>query len=164
MEVGELLSKLKEACEHGGWGEFLAEYDLARSTADDYIRRYKDEVQITESRQFEEPNPTPLPDPEKDAREAEIKEEQDRRKGKPRTHHQTEVRPTIKNLQPHQTARYWVEYESQEGRERIASIWYQAFLTIIREEVHAPNSVEDEAESGEVTSETVAVEEVCTAS
>ncbi len=42
LEVGELLYKIKRRCEHGEWGAFLAEYELARSTADDYVRRYED--------------------------------------------------------------------------------------------------------------------------
>ena len=106
LEVGELLYKIKQKCEHGEWGGFLAEYDLARSTADDYIRHYKDTAQITETRQFEEPNPTPAPDPQAEGRKKEIEEEQKKRKGKKRTHHATEIRAKIKNLRPDQTACY----------------------------------------------------------
>jgi hypothetical protein len=163
FEVGELLHKIKEKCEHGGWGVFLEEYAIARSTADDYIRRYKEEaLQVTESRQFEEPHPAPAPDPESDKREEDIEEEQNKRKGKPRTHHQSQVRPTIKDLRPDQTTRYWEEYK--EAPKRVNGLWYQAFLAIIRsQEIYPPQSTEDE--QGELTGETVVLEEgQCSAS
>lgn len=162
LEVGELLYKIKGRCAHGQWGEFLDEYEISRSTADDYIRYYKDKAGITESRQFEEPDPAPAPDPEADEREQDIEQEKSKRKGKPRTHHQSQVRPTIKGLRPDQTARYWEEYS--ESSERVNGIWYQALLTIIRsKEVYPPPFAEDER--GEVTSETIAIEEKsCTAS
>ena len=56
LEVGQLLYQIKQRCAHGAWGEFLAQYDLSRSTADDYVRRYEDQADITEPRQFEIPN------------------------------------------------------------------------------------------------------------
>jgi hypothetical protein len=162
LEVGELLYKIKEKCEHGEWGAFLEEYELARSTADDYIRRYREEALITVPRQFEEPHPAPTPDPEADEREQDIEEEQNKRKGKPRTHHESQVRPTVKGLRPDQTARYWEEYN--ESRKRVNDLWYQAFLTIIRsDQLYPPSSTEDEP--GEVTTETVVIEEKpCSAS
>jgi len=165
LELGEVLYKIKLKCkeEHGDWGDFLDAYGLARSTADDFIRRYQEEtLQITESRQFEEPHPSPAPDPQADEREQDIEEEQTKRKGKPRSHHETQIRPTIKGLRPDQTSRYWEEYN--DFRERVNGLWYQAFLTIIRsQEIYPPQSTEDE--QGAVTSEAVVLKEgQCSAS
>jgi hypothetical protein len=149
LEAGELCYQIRSLCEHGDWGAFLDEYDIPRSTADDWIRRYKEHAEITESRQPEEPNPAPAPDPESDERTADIVHEKSKRKGRPRTHSQTEVRPTIKELKPDQTARYWAEYERD--RKRVNDLWLLAFRSIIREEVNeAPDAV---------TSENVAEEE-----
>ena len=47
-EVGELLWKIKAKCEYGEWGDWLAKYDLARSTADHYICQYLGESATSE--------------------------------------------------------------------------------------------------------------------
>jgi hypothetical protein len=139
LEVGELLYKIKKQCEHGNWGEFLNEYELARSTADDYIRRYEDEAQITEPRQFDVPNPDPDPDPGKDERIQDLEEEKNKRKGKKPTHHPTEVRPIVKNLTSDQLALYWEEKE--ENPERVNQIWQTAFFAIIEERMKAEDEL-----------------------
>jgi hypothetical protein len=78
LEVGELLYKIKEKAEHGEWGIFLDEFGLARSTADDYVRRYADDTHITLPREFNEP----VPDPEADGRMSQIDEEHKKREGR----------------------------------------------------------------------------------
>jgi hypothetical protein len=145
-EVGEVLYQIKERCEQGEWGKFLKDYDLPRSTADDYIRNYKDRAGIAETRQNTEPNPEPVPDPEAEEREELIVEEMEKRSGTRPTHHATQIRPTLKGLRPDQTTRYWEEYK--EDRSRVEAIWQQAFLTIIRaEQLYPPvgEQLEEEA-------------------
>jgi hypothetical protein len=158
LEQGELLSQIKEECDHGQWGEFLKEYDIPRSTADDYIRRYKDEVQITETRQFEDPDPEPQPDPQAEERKQDIEIEKNKRKGKRPEHNPTQVQVRLRSLLPHQTAVYWEE--RKENRERVDAIWQAAFFHIIgAEQVYPP--LNDEA----VKVTAVAVEEEsCSAS
>jgi hypothetical protein len=156
LEAGELCYQIKSLCDHGEWGAFLDEYDIPRSTADDWIRRYKDHAGITETRQFEEPNPPPAPDQESKERQQQIKEETDKRKGKKRQHNPSEVTARIRGLLPHQTALYWSEREGD--KERVDEIWLQAFYTIIRSELLYPPP--SGTELGEVTSE----EEPCIAS
>jgi hypothetical protein len=148
LELGEVLYQIKERCEYGEWAEFLSRYDMARSTADDYVRVYKHEAEIAESRQFEEPNPEPEPDSEAEERDAEIEAAAEERKGKRPQHNPTQIRPTLKGLRPDQTARYWQLYAEQSERERIASIWHLAFLSIIGEG-HIPPASEPEAEEAE---------------
>jgi hypothetical protein len=131
LEQGELLSQIKEECDHGQWGEFLKEYDIPRSTADDYIRRWKDEVQITEPRQFEDPNPEPQPDHEAKERATDIEVEKKKREGKQQQHNQSEVTCRVRNLLPNQTAVYWEE--RKENQERVDAIWRAAFFQIIGE-------------------------------
>jgi hypothetical protein len=146
-DVGEVLSQIKEKCEYGQWGDFLAEYDLPRSSADDYIRSYKDNAQITETRQFEEPNPELAPDPEADERKAAIAAEKERRKDKPRQHHPTEVRVRLKDLRPDQTSEYWQERAADP--DRVDKIWFQAFLTIVRADLAYPPPLPDFSEPPE---------------
>lgn len=135
-EAGEVLFHIKATCEYGQWKDFLDEYDMARSTADDYIRFYKETAQITETRQFDEPNPELTPDPEADERKAAIAVEKARREDKPRQHHPTEVRVRLKGLRPDQTSEYWQERAADP--ERVDTIWLQAFLTIVRADLVYP--------------------------
>jgi len=137
LEVGELLYKIKAKCEYSEWGDFLKEYDIARSTADDYVRRYKDEAELTEVRQFDEPNPEPKPDPQAEERKQDIEIEKYKRKGKRPEHNPTQVQVRIRSLLPHQTAVYWEE--RKENRERVEEIWRAAFFQIIgAEQVYPP--------------------------
>ena len=145
LEIGEVLYQIKEVLheDHGAWGDFLSEYDLARSTADDYIRRYKEKAGITETREFVQ---EPEPDAEADERETDIVAEQAKRAGKTRTHNLTQIRPFIKNLCPDHTVLYWEEYK--ENRQRCDDIWREAFLKIIGAEQVCPSS-DPERESAE---------------
>jgi hypothetical protein len=141
LEMGEVLHQIKlefksQEDGHSKWGKFLSEYDLARSTADDYIRRYKQKVDIAETRQFDEPNPEPEPDPEAEERMADIEAEQKKRQGKERVHHPTEVRVRLKDLRPDQTSEYWRERKANPGR--VDAIWLQALNVIIRAEALYP--------------------------
>jgi hypothetical protein len=129
LEVGELLYRIKEKSEHGEWGTFLDEFDLARSTADDYVRRYMEGRDITVPRQFDVPNPERDPDPEADQRKAEIEVEQAKRKGKKATHHATELHVRVKNLEPLQLDTYRDERKENPGR--VTDIWLRAFYEII---------------------------------
>ncbi|HLZ51299.1 MAG TPA: hypothetical protein VKP61_11125 [Candidatus Acidoferrum sp.] len=158
LEVGELLYKIKEKCEYSEWGDFLKEYDLPRSTADDYVRRYRDEAGLTEVRQFDEPNPEPKPDPQAEERKQDIEVEKNKRKGKRPEHNPTQVQVRLRSLLPHQTAVYWEE--RKENCERVDAIWRAAFFQIIgAEQVYPP--LNDE----EVTAAAVAAEEeACSAS
>ena len=133
LEVGELLYKIKRRCAHGEWGAFLNEYELARSTADDYVRRYEDEAQIAVPRQFS----LPEPDPQADQRDEAIAEEKEKRQGKRPTHHQSELHVRVKGVKPYQLDLY--REERTENRERVEAIWHRAFLEIIHvEEITQP--------------------------
>jgi len=46
FEEGRRLAIVKNLCRHGEWQTFLAKYDYPRSTADDLIRRYEDEMKF----------------------------------------------------------------------------------------------------------------------
>lgn len=150
LEVGELLYKIKLGCAHGEWGDFLAEYDLARSTADDYVRRYEDAAEIAAPRQFNEPEP----DPQAEERHEQIAEEKKMREGKKPSYHATELHVRIKDLKPHQMDLY--REERKENPERVKEIWHQAFLDVIGvQEVAKPEQAEqDEQGAGEVPAET----------
>jgi hypothetical protein len=125
LELGELLYKIKEKAKHGEWGFFLDEFDLARSTADDYVRRYADEAQITAPRQYNEPTP----DPEANVRMSLIEEEHKKREGRKPTEHATELHIRIKDLQPDQLTLYKVERIA--NPDRVKAIWQMAFIEII---------------------------------
>jgi hypothetical protein len=125
LEVGELLYKIKEKAEHGEWGIFLDEFGIARSTADDYVRRYADETHITPPRQFNEP----MPDPEADGRMSQIDEEHKKREGRKPTEHATELHIRIKDVKPHEMTLY--KDERKENPDRVTAIWQMAFIEII---------------------------------
>jgi hypothetical protein len=136
LEVGEILYQIKDKADHGQWGAFLKTKELPRSTADDYIRQYKNHADIAESRQFDTPNPGPEADPEADERAEDIAEELAKRVGKERTHHPTELRMRLKDLRPDQTSEYWRERKANPGR--VDAIWLQALNVIIRAEALYP--------------------------
>ena len=144
LEVGELLYRIKEKADHGEWGAFLDEFDLARSTADDYVRRYMEQRDITEPRQFDVPNPERGPDPEADQRKAEIEVEQAKRKGKKATHHATELHVRVKNLEPLQLGMY--RDERKENPDRVTDIWLRAFFEIIGQDPPITPPIQPEAE------------------
>jgi hypothetical protein len=125
LEVGELLYKIKEKAEHGEWGIFLDEFGLARSTADDYVRRYADEAQITAPRQYNEPTP----DPEANGRMSLIEEEHKKREGRKPSEHATELHIRIKDVKPYEMTLYKVE--RMESPDRVKAIWQMAFIEII---------------------------------
>jgi hypothetical protein len=141
LEVGQLLYKIKKQCAHGEWKAFLDQYELARSTADDYVRRYEDEAQITGPRQFDTPNPAPDPDPEADERTEQIAEEQEKRKGRKPTHHPTEVHVRVKDLSATDLEFYYAE--KKENPERVKKIWSDAFKAIIADRLKAEDEVEE---------------------
>jgi hypothetical protein len=143
FEVGELLHQIKKRCEHGEWGAFLDEFGLARSTADDYIRRYRDEADITVPRQFNEAEP----DPEAEERKRQIEEEKKKREGKKPTHHATQLHVRIKDLTPDQLALY--RAERKENPDRVKDIWMRAFLSVIGEEYRGLPEPEEEQEREE---------------
>jgi hypothetical protein len=66
LQEGRRLSTIKSLCRHGEWQAFLDKYDYARSTADDLIRRYHDELrwevrnQLTGNRAIEHGEPERL--------------------------------------------------------------------------------------------------------
>jgi hypothetical protein len=125
FEAGELLYQIKEKCEHGEWGAFLDEFSLARSTADDYIRRYLEAAEITVPRQIEEPGP----DPYAEERQEQIQEEQEKRRGRKPTHHPSTLHVRVHGLKPYQMDLY--REERKENRERVDAIWHRAFLEIV---------------------------------
>jgi len=96
LEVGGLLYRIKQKAEHAEWGTFLDECDLARSTADDDVRRYVYKAKITAPRQFNQPEP----DPEAEQRHEQIQKEKKKREGKKPTEHATELHVRVKDLKP----------------------------------------------------------------
>jgi hypothetical protein len=163
LELGEVLYQIKTKCEHGAWGEFLFEYDLARSTADDYIRLYKEKAQIAEIRQFDEPSPELAPDPEAEARAEAIEIEKQKRTGKERQHNPTEIRVKLKNLRPDQTSDYWEERKANPAR--VEQLWQRTLLMIIRaDEVLYPPPLEIDPDEGTFFAKVQEKEELCTPS
>lgn len=142
LEVGEILYQIKEKCDHGQWGAFLDEQDLPRSTADDYIRRYKNEAQIAEVQQNDTANPEPVPDPESDERKAQITVEQEKREGRKPTFHPHELRPKLKNLATEDLELYQIA--RKQNPHRVDVIWLNAFYEVI-----APLKEAEAAESDE---------------
>ncbi len=97
LEEGRRLSIIKSLCQHGEWQAFLDKYDYPRSTADDLIRRYHDEVkwetrtQLTGYRSIEHGDPEqPLNErvPDRDNTELAklVRKEADERRGKEPSH------------------------------------------------------------------------------
>jgi hypothetical protein len=142
LEVGELLYQIKQECSHGEWGAFLEEYDLARSTADDYVRRHMEINQITEPRQFEEPNPTPDPDPEAEEREQDLEVEKVKRDDRKPVPNQTELHVRVKNITCDQLAMYYAE--KKEHPARVMGMWLETFAEIIE-----PRFIQEQAEDEE---------------
>lgn len=140
FEVGELLHQIKEKCEHGEWGTFLDEFGLARSTADDYVRRYLDQAEITVPRQFNET----APDPEAEERKQLIEAEKKKREGKKPAHHSSQLHVRIKDLEPEQLAMY--REAKKENPERVTDIWLQAFLSVIGDEYRTAPETDVERE------------------
>jgi len=101
LEEGKRLLIVKSLCRFGEWQDFLKKYEIPRSTADDLIRRYRNEapaeaqtLQLTGNRS----NDLSDPDDHANAREADpeddelaqlVKEETEKRRGKVPTHHPT---------------------------------------------------------------------------
>jgi hypothetical protein len=101
-EEGRRLWIVKELCTFGEWQDFLDRFDLSRSTCDDLIRRYKNEVtweaqdqHLTGNRSSDETEPTTVadpdrhvsertPDPDGDARKELVGKEAEKRQGTPR--------------------------------------------------------------------------------
>lgn len=134
LEAGKLLYQIKQRCAHSEWGAFLGRYELSRSTADDYVRRYQDEADIIMPRQIVS---EPEPDPQAEKRTEQISAEQAKRVGKKPTHHASELHVRVKDLLPHQMDVY--REERKENRERVDAIWKAAFYQIIgSEQVYPP--------------------------
>jgi len=129
LEIGEVLSKIKDRCSYGEWGAFLDEHDLARASADTYVRKYRDALGIALPEQFGEPNPESTPDGEAADRAARISQEQARREGKKPTHHQSELRVTVKGLSADQIALYHEERKADPTR--VARILQAAVMQVI---------------------------------
>jgi hypothetical protein len=100
LEEGKRLSIIKSLCRYGEWHAFLDKYDYPRSSADDLIRRYHDELrwegrteltgnragQVGEhERDIHECRPNPGDDELKDL----IKKETEKRHGKEPSYHKT---------------------------------------------------------------------------
>jgi len=153
LEVGELLYNIKRRCAHGEWGDFLGEYELARSTADDYVRRYEDAADITVPRQFVA---EPEPDDQADQRKEQIKTEEAKRVGKKPSHHSNELHVRVKALPPDLMERY--REERKENRERVDEIWRSAFFQIIGVEQIYPTQIEQDV--ADVDDEVVPEQEV----
>lgn len=100
MEEGKRLSIVKSLCEFGEWQKFLDKYNYPRSTADDLIKKYKNELRW-EARNHLPGNRASQPgdpgrqvnehteDPEGRERRELVKTEAEKRHGKEPTHHKT---------------------------------------------------------------------------
>jgi hypothetical protein len=106
-EEGRRLWIVKELCTYGEWQDFLDRFDLSRSTCDDLIRRYKNEVMweaqdqhLNGNRSSDETEPTTVadpdrhvnertPDPDGDARKELIGKEAEKRHGRKPICHKT---------------------------------------------------------------------------
>jgi len=144
LEVGELLYQIKQECPHGEWGQFLVEYDIARSTADDYVRRHMEINQITEPRQNDVINPEPEPDPEAEERKQDVKVEENKRKGKDPVPNQAELHVRVKCITKDQLAMYYIE--KKEHPARVMGLWLETFAAIIE-----PRFLEEQEEDEAVT-------------
>jgi hypothetical protein len=97
LEEGRRLSIIKSLCRFGEWQAFLDKYDFPRSTADDLVRRYHDELrweartQLTGNRAIQHGEPKRLlNEHEPDRGNAELADlvgkEAERRRGKEPSH------------------------------------------------------------------------------
>lgn len=101
QQSGELLSQIKGKMKHGDWGKWLKANQIPRSTADDYIKEYNKAAGIF-------PSPVNNPRPK---------------------HHPTQIRPTLKDLNPKDVVAYWAAVERDETR--VQNFWLQTFHAII---------------------------------
>jgi hypothetical protein len=152
LEFGEILFQIKQRCDHGQWGEFLKENDLPRSTADDYIRQYKNHAGITETRQNDTANPEPKPDSEAEPRTAQIAEEQVKRQGRKPTFHPHELRPKLKNLATEDLELYQIA--RKQNPNRVDVIWLAAFYEVIAPLKAAEAAEDDNDQNVSVEDET----------
>ena len=139
LEEGRRLSIIKSLCRHGEWQAFLDKYDYPRSTADDLIRRYREELrwkartQLTGNRAIQVGVPAlpiheRIPDPDDAERKALIKKETEKRRGKEPSH-QKAPWPIRINLPPDIIAlcreRYKHEGESAREYWRLAAYRFE---------------------------------------
>jgi hypothetical protein len=97
FEEGKRLAIVKNLCRFGEWQAFLDKYDYPRSTADDLIDKYEEEMkrraqQLPGNRAIDPANPEQNPgestaDPDADERKERVRLEREKRRGrKPRAH------------------------------------------------------------------------------
>jgi hypothetical protein len=99
LQEGRRLSVIKSLCRHGEWKAFLTKYDYPRSTADDLINRYQNELRWEASEmpgnranghgQLGRPVNERQSNPDDVERDDLVKKEAKKRQGREPSHHKT---------------------------------------------------------------------------
>jgi len=144
-EEGRRLAILKALCRFGEWQAFLNYYDFPRSTADDLIRRYKNEVadaqsQLTGNRAIDVAEPDQhvnerAPDSDANEREKLVEQETAKRHGKHPSYHKTLWSIRIK-LPPYVLALCHKKYKEPDAKE----FWRRAAYEFVGLDPDAPDA------------------------
>ena len=106
LEEGRRLSIIKSLCRHGEWQAFLDKYDYPRSTADDLIEHYNNEVRWEARTELPGNRAIQAGEPERPTNERKelVKKEIEKRRGKKPSYHKSlwsiriKLPPDILNL------------------------------------------------------------------